>query len=251
MIGDSRGHTPGRPDEYSAAAALAALNEAVALLKTGEIEAIVTGPISKARAHRAGFRFPGQTEFFAAAFGVTDYAMILTGGSITVGLVTIHVPLVKALESLSTWDIVRVGRHLAEFLRKRLGRAPLVAVAGLNPHAGEDGWLGDEEQRIIQPAIKELNALYDSATIFTGPHPPDTVFLKCLKEGVDGVLCMYHDQALIPLKLHAFDTGVNVTWGLPFVRTSPDHGTAFEIAGTGRAEATSMIAAIQLAGQLG
>ncbi len=251
MIGDSCGHTPGRPDDRSAAAAVAALEEAVRLLKSGEIEAVVTGPISKARTRRVGFAFDGQTEFFAAAFAVSDYAMILTGGAMTVGLVTIHLPLARALEKLSTWEIVRVGKHLAAFLRKRLGRAPMIAVAGLNPHAGEDGLMGSEEQCVIKPAVEELNALHTGVATFTGPHSPDTVFLRCLREGVDGVLCMYHDQALIPLKLHAFDTGVNVTWGLPFVRTSPDHGTAFEIAGTGRAEPTSMIAAIQLAGQLG
>jgi 4-hydroxythreonine-4-phosphate dehydrogenase len=156
-----------------------------------------------------------------------------------------------ALDKLSTWEIVRVGKHLAAFLQKRSGRAPMIAVAGLNPHAGEEGLMGSEEQNVIQPAVDELNALHCGAAIFTGPHSPDTVFLKCLREGVDGVLCMYHDQGLIPLKLHAFDKGVNVTWGLPIVRTSPDHGTAFDIAGTGRADPTSMIAAIQLAGQLG
>ncbi len=250
IIGTKDGHTPGSPDSRSAAAAIAALEESVRLLKAGDIQAVVTGPISKSTARAAGFRFPGQTEFYASAFDVVDFAMILKGGEITVGLATIHVSLAMAVRSLTTWEIVRVGKHLADFVFRREGRKPVIAVAGLNPHAGEDGLMGTEEATIIRPAVEELNALHNGRAEFSGPYSPDTVFLKCLRDGVDAVLCMYHDQGLIPLKLHAFDRGVNVTWGLPFVRTSPDHGTAFDIAGTGRAKPDSMIAAIQLAGQL-
>jgi 4-hydroxythreonine-4-phosphate dehydrogenase len=247
VIGSASGHNPGHPTAASALAAINALSDSVALLKSHEIDAVVTAPISKSRAREQGFEFPGQTEFFASAFGVTDYSMILTGGAITVGLVTIHLPLEDAVRTLRTWEIVRVGKHLANFVRRRTGRAPRIAVAGLNPHAGEDGLLGSEERKIIEPAVDELNALHGDDATFSGPHAPDTVFLKCLREGVDAVLCMYHDQGLIPLKLHAFDSGVNVTWGLPIIRTSPDHGTAFDIAGTNTASPGSMIAAIQLA----
>jgi len=173
--------------------------------------------------------------------------MLLTGGSLTVALVTAHVPLKDVPHLMTGAEIVRVGKLLADFLALRLGRAPRVAVAGLNPHAGENGDLGREEIEIITPAIKELNT---HSSLFTGPFPPDTVFNRAAAGEFDGVLCMYHDQGLIPLKLHAFDSGVNVTIGLPIIRTSPDHGTAFEIAGKNIARPDSMIAAINLAAEL-
>jgi 4-hydroxythreonine-4-phosphate dehydrogenase len=190
-----------------------------------------------------GFSFPGQTEFFADRAGVTDFAMCLTGGPLTVALATIHVPVRDVASLLQTSEIIRVGHLLASFMQQRLGRPPHIAVAGLNPHAGEGGQFGDEEERVIVPAIAELS----STGVFTGPFSPDTVFHRAAQGEFDAVLCMYHDQGLIPLKLLAFDTGVNVTLGLPFPRTSPDHGTAFDLAGTGRAKHGSMLAAIKLA----
>ena len=228
-LGDVKGNaTPGVPTVESARDALQALEEAAA---TPFFAAVVTGPIHKARMQAVGFNFPGQTEFFADRWGVDNYAMLLTGGSLTVALVTAHVPLKNVPGLLTTEEIVRVGKLLEDFLRVRLGRPPRIAVAGLNPHAGEDGVLGDEEIRVIAPAMQ---------TGWTGPLSPDTVFNRAVAGEFDGVLCMYHDQGLIPLKLHAFDQGVNVTLGLPKIRTSPDHGTAFDIAGQGLARPDGM-----------
>ncbi len=245
LIGSSAGHQPGHPTQASARAAWDAAEEAAGLLARGEIQGVVTGPVSKRALGDIGFPFPGQTEFFAARAGVADFAMCLTGGPLTVALATIHVPLRDVPSLLSTAEIIRVGRHLARFVNWRVGRAPRIAVAGLNPHAGEGGQFGNEEQTIIAPAVTSLAG----EGIFTGPHSPDTVFHRAAAGEFDAVLCMYHDQGLIPLKLLAFDTGVNVTLGLPFPRTSPDHGTAFDIAGTGRASHASMLAAIRLAAE--
>jgi 4-hydroxythreonine-4-phosphate dehydrogenase len=245
-IGKVDGHKPGHPTTASARAAARALEEAAALLASGQIQGIVTAPVSKKALHEAGFSYPGQTEFFAACSGTHNYAMCLTGGPLTVALVTIHIPLREVSGLLRTDEIVRVGRLLRDFLRARLGREPRIAVAGLNPHAGEDGKFGDEEQKIIKPAVAKLA----ESGSFTGPLSPDTVFHRAASGEFDGVLCMYHDQGLIPLKLLAFDTGVNLTLGLPFPRTSPDHGTAFDIAGKGRADHRSMLAAIKLAADL-
>ncbi len=246
VIGSDAGHTPGRPTTESARAAWDALEEAARLLAAGEIAGVVTGPVSKTGLAAAGFPFPGQTEFFAARAGVDNFAMCLTGGPLTVALATIHVPLREVAALLRTDEIIRVGRLLSESLHRRLGRAPRIAVAGLNPHAGEGGQFGDEEEHIICPAVEALAR----GGVFEGPFAPDTVFHRAAAGEFDGVLCMYHDQGLIPLKLLAFDTGVNVTLGLPFVRTSPDHGTAFDIAGTGHARHSSMLAAMQLAAEL-
>ena len=244
----------GSPSPDSARAAFAAMEEAAGLANSGEIDAIVTGPIHKARIAEIGFEFPGQTEFFAARSGTTNYAMLLTGGTITVALVTTHVPLRDVPASLKTSEIVRIGRLLDNFLRRRGKAASGIAVAGLNPHAGESGKIGREEIEIIAPAIAELNqsllTSQQSPSRFTGPHPPDTLFFHLANEEWDAALCMYHDQGLIPLKLHAFHSGVNVTLGLPFPRTSPDHGTAFDIAGKNVARPDSMIAAINLAAEL-
>ena len=280
VIGKYPGSRPGNPTAETARAAAAALEEAVTLARRGELDAIVTGPVHKARMYEVGFKFPGQTEFFAERCSVKNFAMCLTGGKITIALVTAHLPLRKAAGALQQSEIVRVGLLLADFLQRRaLSReAPCnstalsrrvspevanahrggarfhIAVAGLNPHAGESGKLGDEEIEIIAPAIAELNRLlltsHQSQAAFTGPHSPDTVFHRAIEDEFDAVLCMYHDQGLIPLKLHAFYQGVNVTLGLPFPRTSPDHGTAFEIAGKGIARPDSMIAAIDLAVEL-
>lgn len=249
IIGNAASHTPGQPTEASASAAFDALEEAVARAKAGEFSAVVTGPVSKRQMHAVGFDFPGQTEFFAERTGTENFAMCLTGGALTVGLVTAHVPLKDVPGLLSIHEIVRVGGLLADFERRRGKASPRIAVAGLNPHAGENGDLGHEEIDIVAPAVAELQATQADAT-FTGPLPPDTVFFRAAAGEFDAVLCMYHDQGLIPLKLHAFDAGVNVTLGLPFPRTSPDHGTAFEIAGRGIARPDSMIAAIRLAAEL-
>jgi 4-hydroxythreonine-4-phosphate dehydrogenase len=249
LIGNAAGAIPGKPTEQTARDALAALEEAATLARSGEITAVVTGPIHKARMQAVGFAFPGQTEFFAERWGTANFAMLLTGGPLTVALVTAHVPLGMVPGLLSEDEIVRVGRLFRDFLRLRTGRTPGIAVAGLNPHAGEQGLLGDEDIRIIVPAVMRLNA--EPYATWVGPVSPDTVFHRAANGAFNGcVLCMYHDQGLIPLKLLAFDTGVNVTLGLPHVRTSPDHGTAFEIAGTGHARPDSMIAAINLAAEL-
>jgi 4-hydroxy-L-threonine phosphate dehydrogenase PdxA len=269
----------GQPSLETARAAAAALEEAVTRARRGELNAIVTGPVHKARMYEAGFKFPGQTEFFAERCGIKNFAMLLTGGKITVALVTTHIPLNKISRALKQSEIVRVGRLLADFLGCRslastsqsgstalssqppenptsgysITAGPRIAVAGLNPHAGESGKIGREEIEIIGPAVDELNSSLVTgqlSPVFTGPHSPDTVFHRAAAGEFDAVLFMYHDQGLIPLKLHAFHEGVNVTLGLPFPRTSPDHGTAFPIAGKGIARADSMIAAITLGVEL-
>src|SRR5436190_14542405 len=254
VIGDLGNAVAGTPTSETAGAALAAMEEAARLANSGEIDAIVTGPIHKARMAEIGFTFPGQTEFFATRSGTTNYAMLLTGGSITVALVTTHVPLGKVPGLLTTSEIVRVGKLLEGYLRRRGNAAPRIAVAGLNPHAGQSGKMGDDEIEIIAPAVARLNesllTSQKARSNFAGPLPPDTLFFHLANGKWDAALCMYHDQGLIPLKLHAFHSGVNVTLGLPFPRTSPDHGTAFVIAGTGTARPDSMIAAINLAAQL-
>jgi 4-hydroxythreonine-4-phosphate dehydrogenase len=263
ILGRQPNCKPGVPTPETARAAATALEEAVTLARRGELDGIVTGPVHKARMYEVGFRFPGQTEFFAERCGVKNFAMCLTGGKLTVALVTAHIPLRKVPRVLKRSEIMRVGLLLAEFLRSRGKHAPRVAVAGLNPHAGESGKLGLEEIEIIAPAIEDLNSSLgsglrrgnaanadDSPRLFIGPVSPDTVFNRAVEGEFDAVLCMYHDQGLIPLKLHAFHSGVNMTLGLPFPRTSPDHGTAFEIAGKGIARPDSMIAAINLAVEL-
>ena len=262
IIGKFPDCTPGHPTATTARAAAAALEEAVTLARRGELDAIATGPVHKARMYDVGFRFPGQTEFFAERCGIKNFAMCLTGGKLTVALVTTHIPVRKVARALKQSEIVRVGLLLADFLLRRssvnadraspaMERAR-IAVAGLNPHAGESGKLGREEIEIIAPAVEELNRspIIDHRSLFSGPHSPDTIFHRAIEGEFDAVLCMYHDQGLIPLKLHAFHEGVNVTLGLLFPRTSPDHGTAFEIAGKGTARPDSMIAAINLAVEL-
>lgn len=264
VVGQVSGFSLGKPTPESAQAARAALEEAARRALAGEIDAVVTGPIHKARMYEVGFEFPGQTEFFAARCGVENFAMLLTGAGLTVALVTTHIPLGEVVKSLRTSEIVRVGNLLASYLAQRGQHR--IAVAGLNPHAGESGALGREEIELIVPAIEELQhsslvtrhspaqpelgRSEGSSLVFSGPYSPDTVFHRAVTGEFDAVLCMYHDQGLIPLKLHAFHEGVNVTLGLPFPRTSPDHGTAFEIAGKGIARADSMIAAIRLAVEL-
>lgn len=248
VLGEPVHGVPGEPTRATAEAARQALEEAARLARSGAIEAVVTGPVHKARLQQIGFAFPGQTEFFAARCQVENFAMLLTGGGLTVALVTAHVPLREVADLLTPSEIVRVGLLLADFLKLRNAGAPRIAVAGLNPHAGESGALGREEIEIVAPAVVQLNE--KQGALFVGPISPDTVFYRAVHGEFEGVLCLYHDQGLIPLKLHAFDSGVNVTLGLSFIRTSPDHGTAFEIAGKGIARPDSTIAAINLAAEL-
>src|SRR5436305_5062190 len=251
VIGRQPNCKPGEPSIETARAAAAALEEAVTLARRGELHAVVTGPIHKARMYEAGFKFPGQTEFFAERCGIGNFAMCLTGGKLTVALVTSHIPLAKVSGTLKQSEIVRVGLLVADFLKRRGIKSPRIAVAGLNPHAGESGKIGREEIEIVAPAVAALKSESGKRKAeISGPHSPDTIFHRAVEGEFDAVLCLYHDQGLIPLKLHAFHNGVNTTLGLPFPRTSPDHGTAFEIAGKRIARADSMIAAIKLAVEL-
>jgi 4-hydroxythreonine-4-phosphate dehydrogenase len=242
----------GEPTKQTAQAAFGALEEAARLALERQLDAIVTAPINKARMYEIGFNFPGQTEFFAERCGRKNFAMLLTGGKLTVALVTVHVPLRDVPDALKAEEVVRVGLLLHDFLRRRGIQKPRIAVAGLNPHAGESGALGREEIEFIGPAVEQLQSAIGNlqSAIIRGPFSPDTIFHHAANGAWDAVLCMYHDQGLIPLKLHAFHEGVNVTLGLPFPRTSPDHGTAFEIAGKNIARPDSMIAAINLAVEL-
>lgn len=248
LHGDRSAGVPGKPDERSATAALKSLHEAARRLRNGDVDAVVTAPVCKQSLQRIGFGFPGQSEFFASELGVKDYAMLLTGDRLTVGLATIHETLASVPALLTTDGIVRVGRLMVDFLRMRGIEVPRIAVSGLNPHAGENGAFGDEEDRIIAPAVEILRA--DGNATYTGPEVPDAVFRDAANGRFDAVLAMYHDQGLIPLKLLDFESAVNVTLGLPRPRTSPDHGTAFGIAGKDLADCRSMRAAIRLACEL-
>ena len=244
---------PGHPDRSSAPAALAAIRRAVADVHAGTASAIVTNPVAKNVLYRSGFAEPGHTEFLAKlAEETTGVAarpvMMLWSPELAVVPVTIHLPLKDVVASLSSDLVVETGRIVARDLRDRFGIArPRLAVAGLNPHAGEDGTLGDEDLTVVRPAVERLEA---EGIDVRGPLPADSLFHRSARATYDVALAMYHDQALIPIKTLAFDHAVNVTLGLPFVRTSPDHGTAFDIAGTGRADPTSLIAALQLATRL-
>ena len=242
----------GRPDDSSAEAALASIRQAVADVTSGRAGAVVTNPIAKAVLYRAGFRHPGHTEFLAELAtenGRTPQpVMLLWSPTLAVVPVTIHVSLSEAIAQLSADLIVATCRIAVRDLRHRFGiAAPRLALTGLNPHAGEDGTIGSEERTIIAPAVDLLRAEGIEAR---GPLPADTMFHDAARRTYDCAICMYHDQALIPIKTLAFDDAVNVTLGLPFVRTSPDHGTAFDIAGSGRANPASLIAALRLAARM-
>lgn len=240
---------PGRPDGRNAGAVLSAIRRAVALTRDGKAAAVVTNPINKGVLYDAGFAHPGHTEYLAElAGGHPIPVMMLVGGGLRVVPVTIHISLRDALEQLTTARIVETARIAAAALRRDFGLAhPRLAISGLNPHAGEGGALGREEIEIIMPAIERLRA--DSIDV-AGPLPADTLFHAGARPRYDATVCMYHDQALIPLKTLDFERGVNVTLGLPFVRTSPDHGTALGIAGTGTASEASLVAALSLADAL-
>ncbi len=249
VIGDRSAGIPGKPTRESAQAALDALEESARRLRETNAAAVVTGPVSKEGLQSIGFPFPGQTEFYSHAFGLTETGMLLMGPTLTVGLATIHISIADVPRLLTLESIISIGKLTAEFVRKKGSIAePRIAVCGLNPHAGENGAFGNEEKTIIAPAIAALNSL-DIAT-FTGPHIPDAIFRDAAQGKYHAVIAMYHDQGLIPLKLLDFDEAVNVTLGLPKPRTSPDHGTAFAIAGHGIANPASMIAAIRLACEL-
>jgi len=248
ILGDTGAGTPGKPDRRSAEAALAGLQEAAVRLRDGTGDAVVTAPVSKEALQSVGFTFPGQTEFFADAYGVEDFGMLLTGERLTVGLATIHEPLKSIPTLLTAEKIIRISRLTAAFLIRRGITRPRIALAGLNPHAGENGAFGDEERTIISPALDILRT--DGDAIYTGPAVPDAIFREAALGAHDAVIAMYHDQGLIPLKLLDFDSAVNVTLGLPKPRTSPDHGTAYGIAGKNIADPSSMIAAIRLACEL-
>jgi 4-hydroxythreonine-4-phosphate dehydrogenase len=236
---------PGHPDPVNAPATIEAIERAAKMAMTGDIAGVATNPIQKKTLQDAGFRHRGHTEFLAELAGGVDVAMMLACPALRVVPVTIHLSLAEAVHRLDAASIVRAGRIAAAGLRTLFGIAkPRLAVAALNPHAGESGSMGDEEARVIAPAIELLKG---AGIEVRGPAPADTLFHPAARATYDAALCMYHDQALIPIKTIDFAGGVNVTLGLPFVRTSPDHGTALDIAGRGKADASSLIAALDMA----
>jgi 4-hydroxythreonine-4-phosphate dehydrogenase len=240
---------PGQPDRKNAAAVVASIERATDLAARGLAGAVVTNPINKAVLYDAGFAYPGHTEFLAALTGaVGKQIMMLVSPALRVVPVTVHASLRRSIEMITVERIVAATRTTEAALRLEFGIArPRLAIAGLNPHAGEQGALGDEETTIIGPAIEELRG---AGLEISGPWPPDTMFTETARARYDVAICMYHDQALIPLKTLDMTHGVNVTLGLPIVRTSPDHGTAYDIAGRGIADPSSLIAALDLAAQL-
>jgi 4-hydroxythreonine-4-phosphate dehydrogenase len=245
---------PAKPDPASATIARAAIERAVALVQAGEVAAIVTNPIAKSVMNAAGFAFPGHTEFLAYLAARVGGAqpplpvMLIWSEELAVVPVTIHVPLADVPGLLTRDLIVETGRVVARELADRFGIArPRLAVCGLNPHVGEGGVLGREDEEVVRPAIEQLRS---EGVAASGPYPADTLFHAEARRRYDVVLGMYHDQVLIPAKTLAFDHAVNVTLGLPFVRTSPDHGTAFDLAGTGKANPASLLAALKLAQRL-
>jgi 4-hydroxythreonine-4-phosphate dehydrogenase len=246
LVGSGEGDqaTPGAPDRISGAAQVAYLEGAVAAAARGELAAIVTAPISKTWARRAGFEFLGHTEMLAARLGARDVCMFFVGPKLKVALATVHRPLAEVVTDLSTDRVRTVVELVALSMVRDLGvTAPRIGVVGLNPHAGEDGLLGDEDAEIIAPALEDPLA---PATLL-GPLVPDAAFRDAVHGRYDALVAMYHDQGLIPVKLVDFEESVNVTLGLPIVRTSPDHGTAYDIAGKGVARTVSMQRALALA----
>jgi 4-hydroxythreonine-4-phosphate dehydrogenase len=237
----------GQIDPMAGRATVEYVVKAVELAQSGEVDGIVTAPLHKQAIHQAGFDYPGHTELLAEKTGTTNFAMMFVAGDLRVILVTIHCSLRQALETISR-DIVLEKIRLAQRAMRRLGiEQPRIAVAGINPHAGEGGMFGREEVEILEPAVNDAQAEGINAT---GPYPGDTIFNRAVKGQFDIVVAMYHDQGLIPVKLMGFGKGVNITLGLPFVRTSVDHGTAFGKAWEWRADPGSMIAAVELAAQM-
>jgi 4-hydroxythreonine-4-phosphate dehydrogenase len=244
----------GQPSPTAAASIIQWIETAVGLALSGAVAGVVTAPIAKAPLYAAGFKFPGHTEFLGELTAAETYegargpVMMLIAGDLRVSLVTVHEPLAKVPGLLTIEAIVNTGLVTAQALRRDFGIAkPRLAVAALNPHAGEGGSIGREEIEIVAPAVRALGAL---GVEVIGPYPADTLFPETMRAHYDAAICLYHDQALIPVKMLDFWGGVNVTLGLPIVRTSPDHGTAFDIAGRGLARPDSLIAAIRLADQL-
>ena len=242
-------HRPLAGADGGSEAVLQSIRLAVELVSQGRAAAVVTNPINKKVLYDAGFTFPGHTEFLADLAGITTPpVMMLASPALRVVPVTVHVSLAEALATLDGDGIVAMGSITAEALHRDFGiDNPRLAIAGLNPHAGEGGGMGREEEDVIVPAIDRLRKL---GIEVSGPHPPDTLFHAAARRGYDAAICMYHDQALIPIKTLDFDGAVNVTLGLPFVRTSPDHGTAYDIAGTGKASERSLLAALDLAAEM-
>jgi 4-hydroxythreonine-4-phosphate dehydrogenase len=244
--GPARDRIPpfGRPSAAGGRAAIAAVTAAIRLALDGRVDAIVTAPISKEAIRAAGSPFPGHTEMLAALTGAKRHAMMLVGGPLRVSLATIHVPLARVPSLITARGVRDVIELTWEAVRHFGLREPKIAVCGLNPHAGEAGMMGDEERLVIAPAVR---ALAKKGIPVSGPYPADTIFFRAARGEFAAVVAMYHDQGLGPLKTLAFDTGVNVTLGLPIIRTSVDHGTAFDIAGQGLASAHSLLAAVELA----
>lgn len=241
--------TPGHPSVAGAHCSLDSLELAVGLARSGSASAVVTGPVAKEQLYSIGFQHPGQTEFVAERCGVAagNVVMMLAGPTLRTVPVTTHLPLSKVAEALSTGLIESRGRAALRGLQRNFGiPEPRLAISGLNPHAGEGGQLGTEEKDLIEPAIAALAA---EGWHVSGPHPADTMFHASARASYDAALCMYHDQALIPIKALHFEDAVNVTLGLPIVRTAPDHGTAFDIAGQDRADPRPMAAAIRMAAE--
>lgn len=243
---------PGAPSSASCEVTIRAVETAVALALAGRVHAVCTCPIHKANLHRHGFPFPGHTELLSRLTGAHPVVMMLAGPRLRVALATIHLPLARVRDHLNVSDLATTMEITARCLKRDFGiDSPRLAIAALNPHAGEDGRFGDEEATIIAPAMDRCRerVLVSSCSLI-GPLPPDTVFLRAYNGEFDGVLAMYHDQGLIPLKLVHFFDGVNVTLGMPIIRTSVDHGTAYELAGTGKAHEGSLTAAILLAARM-
>jgi 4-hydroxythreonine-4-phosphate dehydrogenase len=239
---------PGKPDPKNAAAVIEAIELAVRACLAGEAAAMVTAPIHKAILREAGFPYPGHTEFLGFLTGAPRAVMMLASEKLRVVPLTIHTPLAEVPKAISTDSIVETAEIMLKALARDFAIAePRLAIAGLNPHAGEDGMLGPEEKEFIAPAVQALKARGHNVT---GPLSADTLFHDEARKRYDAVLTMYHDQGLIPIKTLSFWDGVNVTLGLPLVRTSPDHGTAFDIAGLGKADHRSMIAAIRMAAMI-
>ena len=241
-------HSPGKPDPANAAAVTEAIEVAVSSCLKGEAGALVTAPIHKAVLNAAGFPYPGHTEFLAHLTGARRAVMMLASDQLRVVPLTIHMPIADVPGAIDKAAVFETGEIILAALARDFGIAnPRLAVAGLNPHAGEEGVLGGEDAAILAPAIEALKA---RGFCVRGPLSADTLFHEEARKSYDAALCMYHDQALIPIKTLSFWDGVNVTLGLPIVRTSPDHGTAFDIAGTGTADARSMIAAVRMAADM-
>lgn len=244
----------GKPQREAGHNALESLRRAILCCREGGHRLLITSPVNKAALHEAGFNFPGQTEYVASFFSCDNPTMAFFSDQLKLMLATTHIPLAQVPEALTTELLIRKGRLFHEALVRVNLAEPRIAVCGLNPHASEGGLFGSEEERVIEPAVRVLNQTLERE-VFCGPLPADSLFWRALRSEFDGVVALFHDQGLIPLKMVAFEDAVNVTLGLPITRCSPDHGTAFEIAGKAAADPGSMLAAVRwglrLAGHYG